>query len=173
MGLSYSQLAEGYFGGGLKYRLLDVTFDSSYASGGEPLSGAEFGIDSVLAILLGTVDQDSAGYIVQYDKQVGKLRVFQSAGFTPAGTVSAHSHPLSLKNAAVADGATTRVNAGTNLLGANTGSDVTVAGGGANGGVQNATPTFAGSAVAQAALSEVAGATDLSALTVTALVLGT
>ena len=65
--------------------------------------------------------------------------------YTPAGTVAAptftgsalatHSHILNFKNAAVADGATTRVNVGTNLLGANTGGDLAVAGGGANGGV--------------------------------------
>jgi len=46
-----------------------------------------------------------------------------------------HTHNLLLKNAAVADGATTRVNAGANLLGANTGSDITVTGSGANGGI--------------------------------------
>lgn len=60
---------------------------------------------------------------------------------TPTFTGSAlgnHTHTLNLKDAAVADGATTRVNAGTNLLGANTGSDITVAGAGANGGIANA-----------------------------------
>jgi len=51
------------------------------------------------------------------------------------------------KNAAVADGATTRANIGTNLLGGNTGSDVTVAGAGANGGVQNLAASLAGSEV--------------------------
>lgn len=58
-----------------------------------------------------------------------------SSAFTGAA-LAAHSHALLLKDAAVVDGATTRVNAGTNLLGANTGSNITVAGGGANGGVQ-------------------------------------
>lgn len=72
---------------------------------------------------------------------------FTAGAYTPAGTNSAptftgsalgnHTHNLTLKNAAVSDGATTRVNAGTNLLGANTGSDLTVAGAGANGGVAN------------------------------------
>jgi hypothetical protein len=62
---------------------------------------------------------------------------FSSVSSTFTGSaLAAHSHALLLKNAAVSDGATTRVNAGTNLLGANTGSDITVAGGGANGGVQ-------------------------------------
>lgn len=64
---------------------------------------------------------------------------FSNVGSVFTGSaLAAHSHALALKNAAVADDATTRVNAGTNLLGANTGSDITVAGGGANGGVQTA-----------------------------------
>lgn len=91
---------------------------------------------------------------------------FTAGAYTPAGTVSAptftgsalgnHTHDTLYKNAAVADGATTRVNVGTNLLGANTGSDITVTGAGANGGVRNASagtpagtnsaPTFTGSA---------------------------
>lgn len=62
---------------------------------------------------------------------------FLGAAFT-GSALAAHSHALLLKDAAVVDGATTRVNAGTNLLGANTGSNITVAGGGANGGVQTA-----------------------------------
>lgn len=75
----------------------------------------------------------------------GAMAIVQFASFSASGTISTptfsgsalatHTHNLLLKNAAVADGATTRVNAGTNLLGANTGSDITVTGGGANGGV--------------------------------------
>lgn len=66
-----------------------------------------------------------------------------------AGTaLGTHTHDLLLKNAAVSDGATTRVNAGSNLLGANTGSDITITGSGANGGVVAAsagTPAGTGS----------------------------
>lgn len=67
---------------------------------------------------------------------VGGWILVKLVGPSFAGTaLGTHTHDLLLKNAAVADGATTRVNAGTNLLGANTGSDITVAGGGANGGI--------------------------------------
>lgn len=59
---------------------------------------------------------------------------FMAPAFT-GSALGTHTHNLLLKNAAVADGATTRVNAGTNLLGANTGSDITVTGSGANGGI--------------------------------------
>lgn len=78
----------------------------------------------------------------------GAYLVLQFSALTASGTINtptftgdalaSHTHALNLKNAAVADGATTRVNAGTNLLGANTGSDITVAGAGANGGIANA-----------------------------------
>lgn len=43
-------------------------------------------------------------------------------------TVAAHTHSLHLNNADVVDGVTTRINAGTNLLGANTGADILIAG---------------------------------------------
>lgn len=72
---------------------------------------------------------------------------FTAGAYTPAGTVAStftgsalgnHTHDILFKNAAVADGATTRVNVGANLLGANTGGDLTVVGNGANGGNRNA-----------------------------------
>lgn len=75
----------------------------------------------------------------------GAYLVIQFSALTAAGTINTptftgsalgtHTHDLLLKNAAVADGATTRVNAGANLLGANTGGDLTVTGSGANGGI--------------------------------------
>lgn len=102
--------------------------------------------------------------------------VFTAGSYTPAGTINAqtftgsalanHAHSLLLKNASVSDGATTRVNAGTNLLGANTGSDITVAGAGANGGVQNASAGTPAGSVSQAtftgSLAELSGTIALS-----------
>lgn len=93
---------------------------------------------------------------------------FTAGAYTPAGTINAqtftgsalsnHSHSLFLKEAAVADGATTRVNAGTNLLGANTGSDITIAGGAAtNGGIVNASAGTPAGTVQQATFTGSAG----------------
>lgn len=109
--------------------------------------------------------------------------VISMGAYTPTGTNSApaftgsalgnHAHSLLLKNAAVADGATTRVNAGTNLLGANTGSDITVAGAGANGGVQNASAgTPAGTVAAPVFTGDAASLTGTSAQARTAPVTG-
>lgn len=103
----------------------------TYPAGGIPVSIGALGCPNTIESLT-VYDKSTSGYEWSYDAANLKLVANQA----PAQT---HSHSLSLKNAAVADGATTRVNAGTNLLGANTGSDVSVAGGGANGGVASAT----------------------------------
>ena len=121
----------------------------TYPAGGIPLSKANLGCPNVIESLR-VYGKGTSGYEFSYDAANEKLVMIQA----PAQT---HSHNLLLKDAAVADGATTRVNAGTNLLGANTGSDISVAGGGANGGVASATLAAAAgtqpSAVAIAAQS--------------------
>lgn len=98
---------------------------STYPSGGLSLNKGNLGcptnIDSVKVI-----DDAAQGIKWAFDATNVKMRAF---------LMTNHSHDVLLKNAAVADGATTRVNAGANLLGANTGGDLTVTGGGANGGV--------------------------------------
>lgn len=163
-----------------------ITFDSSYATGGETLTPANIGLGVIDRI---EFNQGEDGYVFKYDYTNQKVLVYRSAGFTPEGTVAApvftgsalaaHRHNLHLNDADVVDGATTRINAGTNLLGANTGADILVAGvantSGAGGIVDasagtpagtNSAPAFTGTAVAATALIEVANATDLSAVAV-------
>lgn len=101
----------------------------TYPTGGVPLTKGKLGLPTSVDSFV-VEDRGTSGYAFSYDKTNEKLRAFQGA---------AHTHPLTLKNAAVADGASARVNAGTNLLGANTGADLTIAGGGANGGIQLST----------------------------------
>lgn len=104
-----------------------------------------------------------AWVLVQFLGEVASI-----TNFTPAGTINAqtftgsalatHTHNLLLKNAAVADGATTRVNAGSNLLGANTGGDLTVTGGGANGGIVLASGGTPAGTITQATFTGTSGA---------------
>ena len=121
----------------------------TYPAGGIPLTKGKLGCPTVVDYM-NIVDQGVSGYKFQYDQSAEKLVIMQA----PAQT---HSHDLSLKDAAVADGATTRVNAGANLLGANTGGDLSVAGGGANGGVDS--ETLAAAAMAQASTVAIAAQT--------------
>jgi len=160
-----------------------LAFDSSYLSGGEPLSARKLGLHQVKSMEISPVD----GYVFSYDYTNAAVLVYRASGFTPAGTLSTptftgsemamHTHSLFLSNADVVDGATTRVNAGQDLLGANTGDDLLIAGvpdGNSHGGIIQITagtpagtvsaPTFTGSAVAAGPLVEVTNGTNLSGL---------
>lgn len=129
---------------------LTVAFGNAtltYPAGGIPLTAGKLGCPNSIVELLIDGPSSGDGLMYKYDKANNKIRIYRMA---------AHAHDILLKNAAVADGATTRINAGSNLLGANTGSDITVAGAGANGGVKNST---------QADLAEVASGSYAPAAT--------
>lgn len=120
---------------------------NTYATGGVAVAKGDFDLWVTLTEL--RVDPVS-GYTFVWDKTNAKVLAY---------SVAAHTHDLLLKNADQADGATTRVNAATNKLGGNTGSDITVtgqaAGASAHGGVLG---------VAAGVQTEVANNTDLSAI---------
>lgn len=159
--VTYTIISSSRDGRGNKQNIVKLVFGDgalTYPAGGIPLTKANMGCPSnVDAVLPFASLAASVGYGFVYDKATEKLMIVQSP-------VRTHSHSLTLKNAAVADGATTRVNAGTNLLGANTGSDITVAGGGANGGVASST-------LAAAAFTE-PSAVAIAAQTIHVMVIG-
>lgn len=126
--VSYSIIRQRVGMQSLQCNLVSLSFGNgvlTYPAGGIPLVIGNMGCPVEIQSMR-LSNAGGSGYSFSYDRANSKLMLFQTAS---------HSHPLSLKNAAVADGATTRVNAGANLLGANTGSDISIAGGGANGGV--------------------------------------
>lgn len=74
-------------------------------------------------------DTGASLYIPSWDKTHATIRMLQSAaGSAHVHSVPSHTHDLFFNNLDVVDGATTRVNVGANLMGANTGTDITVAG---------------------------------------------
>lgn len=123
----------------------------TYPSGGIPLTIGNLGLpNSVQSMEF--IDLGTSGYVFSFDTTNTKLRMFQR---------DAHNHPLFLKNAAVADGATARVNAAaSNLLGANTGADITVVG--SNGATTGGVATNAAGALTEL----VGGTTAPAALTI-------
>lgn len=105
----------------------------TYPTGGVPIVIGNLGLPNYVSSLK-VFDSGTSGYSFQWDSVNSKLRLYGGA---------AHNHSLFLKNAAVADGATTRINANaSNLLGAGTGSNITVVGsdGSTTGGVVTASP---------------------------------
>lgn len=155
----------------------DVAFDSSYPTGGEPLSLSNLGLSEVDIVLI----SQKSGYMLEYDYTNKKVLAYRSAGFTPAGTVAApvftgsalatHAHDLVFKANAAANAVTMAADSLRNA----TAGDLTVTGGGADGGIAaitggtpagtNNAPAFTGTAVSAAALVQVADTTDLSGLT--------
>ena len=136
--------------GNLRWVTVNVGFSTSYATGGDTgMTAAALGMDSVELVQF---DQP-AGFTVNYNYSNGQVLARRTA---------IHNHTLHFNQADVVDGATTTVNVGTNLMGANTGVDIVVA------GVADATGAGGIIQAAQAALAEPAATTNLSATVVSA-----
>lgn len=118
----------------------------SYATGGVSVTAGLFGLSRIEDLII----DPAGGYTFEFDKTNSKIKAYRSGS---------HTHDLHLNDADVADGATTRVNAGTNLLGAGTGTDILVA------GVADASGAGGIVAAAAGALAQVAASVDLSAVT--------
>ena len=122
------------FGDGAKY----------YPTNGVPLTLGKMAIPTAADSI--NFASGASGYSFRFDSTHTSIRMYQ---------MPIHAHDILLKNSAVSDAAGARVNAGSgNLLGANTGSDVTVQGNKTTGGVQNAVG---------AALGELVNGTDAPA----------
>jgi len=90
----------------------------TYATGGIAVTPQNVGLGAIYSMRIET----AGGYIFEYVASTGKIKAYVHSGF------GAHTHDLFFNNAEVADAATTRVNIGSNLMGATTGADVTVTG---------------------------------------------
>lgn len=130
----------------------------TYPAGGIPLTLGGLGLAQALKAGF-MVSNAGAGYVFEVDVPNMKLLMLASAAVAAhTHSVPAHAHDILLKDAVVADAATSRVNAEANKLGANAGGDITVTGAGANGGVQNSAVGVSGSTgPAVSALAEATG----------------
>lgn len=142
MGLTISNQKTSVFGN-KRTSTFDVAFDSSYPTGGESLSLGTLGLSEVDIVLI----SQKSGYVLEYDYTNNKVLAYRSAAFT-------HAHSLIFKANAAANAVTMAANSLHNA----TAGDLTVVGGGADGGIASYTG-------AAATLTEVADTTDLSALT--------
>lgn len=168
---------------GNKINSVAIAFGNSaltYPSGGIPLTSASMGCPNniVSAVIVGANSAD--GIIYKYDKVNNKIRMYRSAGLTPAGTVAApvftgsalaaHGHVLYIGTGAT-DATGARVNAASNVLEMNNaGASIAgIAAASGNGGIVNITagtpagtndaPAFTGTAVAAGNLIELVSAT--------------
>lgn len=105
--------------------VVDITFDSSYATGGEALTAAQLGLNALDIILCET----RSGYMFQYDHTNAKLQAYYpraavtgtlaasvDSGATPVTSSAANGAVITLSgNPAVAAAAGAEVTASTNL----------------------------------------------------------
>lgn len=136
--------------GNQKRHTVDIAFDSSYPTGGEAATAANFGLTVVNDVVF---PEPSGGYIFQYDRTNAKILVY-AAGGQPA-----HTHDFKII-AGQAAASTDAISAKTLTLGKESATNITIAGANSAtlGGVVATAATVA-------AASEVADTTDLSALT--------
>lgn len=72
MGLTLTRI-KGAAIGNLKLRIVDATYDASYAAGGESLTADDLGCDPVFVLA-----EPTDGYVFEYDKGASKLMAFFS-----------------------------------------------------------------------------------------------
>jgi hypothetical protein len=137
----------------LKSRVVKFTFSDSYPTGGEALAPADFKLEYLAFVFA----HPSSGYQFSFDYTANKILAYRLA---------AHTHTFFLNQADVVDGAGTRVNAATNLIGANSGSDISIA------GVADTTGHGGVVQAAASALTEVSNTVDLSLVTTRVLAYG-
>lgn len=155
--------------GNIKAWIGQIQFDSSYPTGGESIPATmwqAFGMLGVLGIhVIGIPDATSGGVVVAWNYATLKLMAFRSGGFTPAGTIGGNVTVVG-GGIGEATGINPDSNAGVLSKAAATNRTIPLA------TYLGAAPTFTGTAVAAAALVEVANTTDLSAVTVRCFILG-
>lgn len=73
----------------LQFRMVDVTFDSSMAAGGETITPAHVGLTTIYGVIEVGADTPS-GYVFKYDNDDNKITAYQSYA-TTATTNSAQA----------------------------------------------------------------------------------
>lgn len=82
----------------IKVRQYEVTFDSSYPTGGEPVTAADFGFTTLYEIWV----TQPIGYQIEWDMDNAKFKVYSPAHRTPRDTVFTITHDASAATNGVA-----------------------------------------------------------------------
>ena len=141
-----------------------VTFDSSYATGGEAFSPTNVGLEEFLFVEVSF----SAGYLFEYDYTNQKIKAYWSpSAAAHTHTIASHGHDISIKGGQAAAG-TDVVSVKSSVLGKESATDATVAfadlatkGGVVGSGVLTSSSN---GAFAAGAFAEVTNGTDLSSI---------
>jgi 3D (Asp-Asp-Asp) domain-containing protein len=143
--------------------IADITLDSSYPTGGEPVTANQLGLNSLDFVL----PAPAAGYLFEFDHTNSKLKAF-----TPVKAQAAHTHVFTgtamTKTPTLIEGAEPSTKLLQNDAGTLKATDATAIPLGTPAGT-NAD----GGAITASAATEVANTTDLHAVTVRVFAMGT
>jgi hypothetical protein len=86
MALGYQVIRRGSFGD-LNYRIVDITMDAAYPTGGYILSPQQMGFGSNGSIVFGLVSGGGAdGFLTEWDETTARLRIRDASGGVGAAT---------------------------------------------------------------------------------------
>jgi hypothetical protein len=95
--------------GNLQYRIVEVTFDSSYVTGGESFTASDLGWDKIEFVSIGNVEDASGtdyAYNALYDYANSKIKVYNGDASNTSTDLSA---TIEVANAADLSNVTTRL----------------------------------------------------------------
>lgn len=162
--VTYTLQNQSIEGGGYSKNVFKLAFGDgalTYPSGGIPLSKPKLGVPNSIRSLKIIDQNDASGLVFKYDFENNKIRIYQSAGFTPAGTNAQVTGTISAGVIAVTAGtAGDAVTNNAGVLESTGGQDLAVEAQTFTG----STPVFTGTAVAAAAMAEFSGAVAAAVL---------
>jgi hypothetical protein len=162
----------------IKLVICNATFPNSYNTGGESLTPANVGLDSILAVIpLGTTDGGTVASMVSYDYTAQKLQAFQVAAVGTHAHTLGHTHTLDFDHLHSGPAHTHGVPSGTDAGGGTTATGGAAAVGAASTGSGTTSAASTGStnatgAVGAGSFAEAAGSANLSTLTARLLIIG-
>jgi hypothetical protein len=145
-----------------------LTFDSSYATGGESLTPANIGLGVIDSI---TFNQGEDGYVFKYIHSTQKVQVFRTATVTPTGSVAVTEGAVTVKGGGGGEAMTLNPDSTSGVLTKAAATDRVIPR--ATLGFAASTAAFTGAPTTAAALAEVGNAVDLSAVVVEFMAVGT
>lgn len=84
--------------GRTRVRIREVTFDSSYPTGGESFTPADVGLSEFLAVLVSVDSAAAGGHVVQYDYTNKKLMAFVEEAVAAGGALVEVANTTNLSN---------------------------------------------------------------------------
>ena len=68
--------------GDMRYTIKTITFDNSYPTGGESITAADVGLESIALVLF---SPDKNGYVAQFDYTNSKIALYSAGGDDDTG----------------------------------------------------------------------------------------